>query len=106
MAKINLDKLSIKVLETLRKDVDAAIVEARKADRKAALNAAREAAAKHGFALNELVGSSKKIAKSPAPVKYAHPVNPLTNWSGRGRQPGWIKDALAAGKTLDDFLIK
>jgi DNA-binding protein H-NS len=26
-------------------------------------------------------------------------------WSGRGRQPGWIKEALAKGKGLDDFLI-
>ncbi|NLD54070.1 MAG: H-NS histone family protein [Burkholderiaceae bacterium] len=24
-------------------------------------------------------------------------------WSGRGRRPGWLKDALASGKTLDDL---
>lgn len=24
-------------------------------------------------------------------------------WSGRGRRPAWINDALAAGKSLDDF---
>ena len=101
MAKINLDKMSFKELEALRSDVDLAITDARKA----ALDAAHEAAAKHGFTLDELVGGSKKTVKSPAPAKYAHPENPATTWSGRGRQPGWIKDALAAGKSLDDFLI-
>ena len=24
-------------------------------------------------------------------------------WSGRGRRPGWLKEALASGKTLDDL---
>ncbi len=24
-------------------------------------------------------------------------------WSGRGRRPGWLKDALESGKTLDDL---
>ena len=105
MAKINLDKMSFKELEALRSDVDVAITDARKANRKAALEAAREAAGKYGFALDELIGGSKNSAKSAAPAKYAHPENPSTTWSGRGRQPGWIKDALAAGKSLDDFLI-
>lgn len=105
MAKIKLDKLSFKELETLRKDVDVAIAEARKANRKAALDAARKAATEHGFALDELLGGSKKSAKSPAPAKYAHPENPEITWSGRGRHPAWIKEAVEAGKSLDDFLI-
>lgn len=27
-------------------------------------------------------------------------------WSGRGHQPQWLKDAIAAGKTKEDFAIK
>lgn len=27
-------------------------------------------------------------------------------WSGIGKRPGWFKDALAAGKTPEDLLIK
>lgn len=26
-------------------------------------------------------------------------------WSGRGRRPAWINEALAAGKSLDDFRV-
>jgi DNA-binding protein H-NS len=37
---------------------------------------------------------------------YRHPENADQTWSGRGRQPDWMKEALAAGKSKDDFLIK
>ncbi|HTQ07400.1 MAG TPA: H-NS histone family protein [Polyangiaceae bacterium] len=35
--------------------------------------------------------------------KYRNPRNPAQTWSGRGAQPLWVKDALAAGKTLSDL---
>jgi DNA-binding protein H-NS len=37
--------------------------------------------------------------------KYRNPANPKQTWTGRGRQPGWIKDGLAKGKKLADFAI-
>ncbi len=27
------------------------------------------------------------------------------SWSGRGKRPSWLRDALAAGKKLEDFLV-
>lgn len=105
MAKINLAKMSLSELKQLKKDIDKAMAAAEKSQRADALAAAEAAAKKHGFSLADLTGGTKKSAKSPAPAKYAHPENPSTTWSGRGRQPGWIKEALKAGKSLDDFLI-
>ncbi|WP_425415751.1 H-NS family nucleoid-associated regulatory protein [Paracoccus chinensis] len=29
--------------------------------------------------------------------------NPEQTWSGRGRRPQWINEALEAGRTLDDL---
>lgn len=108
MAKINLEKLSVRELEELKASAEQKIAEKRKADRKEALQAAKDAAAKYGFTLVELMGDTKSAGKTkPAsPPKYAHPENPSLTWTGRGRQPGWIKDGLAAGKALDAFLIK
>nr|WED69767.1 H-NS histone family protein [Pectobacterium colocasium] len=37
--------------------------------------------------------------------KYAHPDNPSLTWSGRGKQPNWFKEALAAGKTQAQLLL-
>lgn len=108
MAKINLEKMSLKELSQLRSDVDGAIVAAKKTARKDALAAAQKAAAEFGFTLVELVDGSKKSkrAGSPSVPKYQHPENPSVTWTGKGRQPGWIKDGLASGKALEDYLIK
>ncbi|MBD8655886.1 H-NS histone family protein [Oxalobacteraceae sp. CFBP 13730] len=47
--------------------------------------------------------------KAPAPAKpgtaiigYTNPDDPAQQWSGRGRQPAWVKAWLAAGKSLAD----
>jgi len=106
MPKVNLAKMSLAELKDLRKDTDAAIVSAEKAARKNALAEAKKVAAEHGFSLDELLGETQPAKKAQRPAKYAHPENPEITWSGMGRQPGWIKEALAAGKSLDVFLIK
>ena len=109
MAKIKLDKLSLGELKDLQKDVARAITSLEKRQRDDALAAIQAAAKEHGYSLDELMGgSSKKTAKprTPAAPKYRHPENPEVTWSGRGRQPKWIKDVLADGKDLDAYLIK
>ena len=48
-------------------------------------------------------GPSIAVAKSAA--KYRSPTG--ETWSGgRGRKPRWITEALAAGKSLEDFEIR
>ena len=47
-------------------------------------------------------GKKKRRAK-PAP-KYREPETGAT-WTGRGMQPRWMREAIQAGKTPDDFLI-
>lgn len=41
----------------------------------------------------------------PVLPKYQNPKNPSETWSGRGKQPRWLKAQLRAGKKLDDLLI-
>lgn len=63
----------------------------------------------HGFDINELFGgrgkSTRGRAKSTVKAKYRNPANAEQTWSGRGRQPAWVKEALAKGKKLDDLAI-
>ncbi|WP_199258266.1 H-NS histone family protein [Paracoccus binzhouensis] len=103
MTDADLDTLSLAELKQLRRNVERAIdgYEARRmAEAKAK---AEDAAKEYGFSLAELVVAA---AARPAPAaKYRHPENPALTWSGRGRKPGWIADALAAGKPLEDFAI-
>lgn len=37
-----------------------------------------------------------------AQVKYRHPDDPSQQWSGRGRQPAWVKAWIASGKSIED----
>jgi len=35
--------------------------------------------------------------------RYRNPDDPSQTWSGRGRQPKWVAEALAGGRTLDEL---
>ena len=107
MADIDLNSLSLDELKKLQKDVNKA-VESYEDRRKQEAKAAVEAKAREmGFSLSELSdGTAKKGGRAPRPAKYRHPENPSLTWSGRGRQPGWIKEALENGTSLDEFLIE
>ena len=37
--------------------------------------------------------------------KYQNPKNPTQKWSGRGKQPHWVRTQLKAGKKLEHFRI-
>jgi DNA-binding protein H-NS len=52
--------------------------------------------------------TSRGTMRRPYPKvlpKYQNPKNPAETWSGRGKQPRWVKVQLLAGKKLDRFLI-
>lgn len=50
-------------------------------------------------------GAAKAASKKPpSPPKYENGAG--KTWSGHGKRPGWFVDALAAGKTAEDLLIK
>lgn len=42
---------------------------------------------------------------NPSTPKYRDPEKPECTWAGRGKQPGWLKEKLEAGASLEDFLI-
>ncbi|MEM7720736.1 MAG: H-NS histone family protein [Pseudomonadota bacterium] len=104
MPKINWDKLSLDDLKQMQKDVAKAIesFEARK--RQDALAAVQARAEEMGFSLNDLVGATKAGGTKSAP-KYRNPDDPTKTWTGRGRQPQWVKDHLASGGKLEKLLI-
>jgi DNA-binding protein H-NS len=104
---MDLSAMSLDELKTLQKDVEKAITTFEERKRVEALAAVEATAKQMGFSLAELTGgkSKGKAATGASVPKYVHPENPAVTWTGRGRQPGWIKEALKAGKSLDDFLI-
>ena len=103
---IDLSKLSIEELETLAKDIQTEVVTRREAERERVLGQMRELAASLGLTLEEVVRLERsKGGSGGGQARYRHPNDPSLTWSGRGKRPAWINEALAAGKSLDDFAV-
>ena len=103
---ISLEKMSRKDLIELRDQVEKALKSAEKRERKEALKAAEKAAAEFGFSLSELSpGASGQSKAGKSNAKYKNPANPEQTWSGRGRKPQWVHDALKAGSDISDLEI-
>lgn len=101
-----LESMDIEDLKGLRKKLDRAISSYETRKRQEALSAVEQAAKEHGFRLAELLGERKagKGGKSPrGAAKYINPEHPEQTWSGRGRRPQWVNEALEAGRTLDEM---
>ncbi len=100
----DLESMSREELTDLRRNVEKALAtvdERRKAEARAA---AERAAREHGYSLDEVIVEQRKSGKKNPP-KFRNPHDPRQTWSGRGRQPAWIKEALESGKALDEFAI-
>ena len=121
--------MSIDITRLSAKELDALINEAKK--RKNTLsrrkpigvvrNKLTQLAKAEGYSIAELFGSGGR-AKAPAAAKgagrkprkalgkvaakYRNPANPGETWTGRGKQPRWLAAHTAAGRKLEDFLIK
>ncbi|NBD30648.1 MAG: H-NS histone family protein [Alphaproteobacteria bacterium] len=109
---IDLKTMTRKELEKLRRDIDKQIERLKQQDLKKARDAAEKAAASLGFSLDEVIGDSGKKtrasrgrSKSAGVPKYANPADPSQTWTGKGRQPQWYKDAIAAGKSPESMKI-
>lgn len=90
------------------RQLDAQIIEELKTRHYLSVSQAREQilhiAYTTGVSIKELLaGKGPKAASSKTvPVKFQHPDDPTKKWTGRGRQPTWVKDWIASGKTLVD----
>ena len=103
---LNLNKMSIAQLNKLISDAQAALAKKQEVAEKV-----RKLAQDNGLDISDLMAADKpkkaKAKKSRGRVapKYKNPASGSETWTGRRRQPHWVADALASGKTLDDLLI-
>lgn len=60
-----------------------------------------------GMPLKDLIGNGAKAAKQPGSVavRYRHPDNSSQQWTGRGRQPKWVKEWVDGGKSIDKLRV-
>lgn len=111
MAKINgLDKMTYAQLCELRDRVAEAIVAAHAAEKKALREEMEAMAAKAGLTMADILDGRRGGARSPMKgtkiaVKYRNPKDADQTWTGRGRKPLWLVDALKRGQKIESFLV-
>lgn len=109
MAKIDLAGYNLSELKDLQHDVERTIKDRQQQDvhkaREQILVIARDA----GVSVEELLGNGgpkvKKANGKKVKAKYQNPKDTSQTWTGRGRQPRWMAEAVANGRKPDDFLM-
>lgn len=49
------------------------------------------------------IKAAKPAGQGAVAVKFRHPDDPTQQWTGRGRQPAWVKVWIESGKSLEDI---
>lgn len=107
----DLTAMSTSELKSLERKVAKAIEKVEARERMNALAALEAKAREMGYSLDELTtenalrGRGKGKPRSKGVAKYANPADPSQTWTGRGRRPAWVLQALQEGKSLDDLAI-
>ncbi|UYZ73349.1 H-NS histone family protein [Moraxella bovis] len=104
MSNVNIDALSVEQLEALTKDAQAKIKQKQAQGLKDAYLQFKQIAKENGTTIDEILKVGKKAQKE-ASVAYRDPQNPKNVWAGHGRKPGWLEEALAKGKKLEDYKV-
>jgi DNA-binding protein H-NS len=95
-------------IQKLQQQVDAV--------RLAAITRIRKEMAQHGLTAEDLFGQGPstsigngRVTKAKATVKAGKPPKFAdgsgNTWGGMGKRPAWIREALEAGRSLDEFLV-
>ncbi|HEV7816080.1 MAG TPA: H-NS histone family protein [Janthinobacterium sp.] len=93
MSLVELRNLQDKVKQELKKREHRDIVKAREQILAIAQSV--------GIPLKELIASNVRVKTGSVAVRYRHPDDASLQWTGRGRQPRWVKEWVESGKSTD-----
>ena len=106
MTKVSLEKFTHKELLELQQEVAVAIGRRRNEEMAELKRKMAAMASESGFEVDELLGSGKRGGKrGPVAVKYRNPKDTTQTWTGRGRKPNWVVDALKKGQKIESFAV-
>lgn len=105
LPEIDYDTLDIEELKAIRHKIDLAIETYHRRRLVKARHELDRIAKQYGVTLEEVLEATASSRKGPLPPKFRNPEIPHETWTGRGRNPKWLVDALATGKTIEDFRI-
>ena len=109
MKAVDLSGYDLNRLKELQKEIERELKVRQQQDLHRAREKILSIAQQAGMSVEELLATIAKQPKGGKEPKvkpqYRNPSNESQTWTGRGRQPHWIAEGLAQGKTLGDFRI-
>lgn len=103
---MNVEHLSSEELRELQKKIEQQLKARQRTEREAAIEEIYGIAHRLGMTLNDLIGKRTSVPpKTKVAVQFRNPRNAMQEWTGRGRQPKWVKEALAAGVSMDTLRV-
>lgn len=97
---MDLSKLSLNELKDLQERARKELKHREKSDVEAARNEIYAIAHRMGLPLKSLIGTGIRKPTGKVAVQFRNPANSAQEWSGRGRQPNWVKELIASGKDI------
>ena len=102
---------SVAELVAKKAEIEKMIADAQREEKSSAIAQVKALMAQHGLSMSDLTARAAAAprkagsrAGGKVAAKYRDPVSGR-EWTGRGLKPTWLRDALAAGKTLQDFAL-
>ena len=105
---MDISNLSLPELQSLLEIIPEEITRRKRQEKQRVLQEMEVLASAAGFSLAELFDPKSVIpakVKKTVAIKYRHPENSGLVWTGRGRQPKWVAEFLAAGGTIEQLAI-
>ncbi len=107
----DISDFTVAQLRALTSKAEALIESKKEQELDAAYKQVLQIASEHGVSIEELMtrgskaNKSKSATRKPVAPRYRNPDNQQETWTGRGKQPRWLAAKIAAGASLDSFLI-
>lgn len=103
MTEIDLSNFPTPELKELAKSIHKELKHREVEDRKKVKEQIKELAASIGMTPEEILGIESARNATAEEPKFRNPDNPEQTWTGRGKRPNWVNEALAQGKSLEEL---
>lgn len=101
---IDLDSLNVDELRAITENAQELITQKQHQSLRDAYIKFEKIAKESGSSIDEILKAGESLEKKRN-IKYRNTEDSNETWTGRGRKPTWLVEALAAGKNVEDFAV-
>jgi DNA-binding protein H-NS len=98
---MDLSNLSLAELRAMQEDIKKQMKKREQDDLVKAREQILAIAQSVGVSVKDLVGAGIRAKTGTVAVRFRNPADASQQWTGRGRQPKWVKDWADSGKSMD-----